>query len=224
MNSTITKQITPTALDGGNEIILANWPNSKHIICSINNDIPDRKPSHLYLLVNRGVLCNCGIEVKNNFLLESLVASHDTNSKLFVYFVVNTAFVNYLDQIDNLTETINVPILNNKTTFEQTLPISLNASNFDTELLIAPKTLKDFIYHYNHKKEIFDLNERHDSMDKNVPTKNFFSSNFIVHVFYVCYCNNFIIGYNFDDIFTMQTQESQNASNKSCFTANKKVK
>ena len=30
--------ITLTVLDGGNEIILANWPNDKHIICTINND------------------------------------------------------------------------------------------------------------------------------------------------------------------------------------------
>ena len=28
--------ITSTVLDGRNEIILANWPNDKHIICSIN--------------------------------------------------------------------------------------------------------------------------------------------------------------------------------------------
>ena len=39
--------ITPTVLDGGNEIILANWPNHEHIICSINNDIQVRIPSHL---------------------------------------------------------------------------------------------------------------------------------------------------------------------------------
>ena len=32
--------ITSTVLDGGNGIILANWPTDKHIICSINNDIP----------------------------------------------------------------------------------------------------------------------------------------------------------------------------------------
>ena len=32
--------ITPTILDGGNEIVLANWPNDKHIICNVNNDIP----------------------------------------------------------------------------------------------------------------------------------------------------------------------------------------
>ena len=32
--------ITPTVLDGGDEIVLANWPNDKHIICNVNNDIP----------------------------------------------------------------------------------------------------------------------------------------------------------------------------------------
>ena len=41
--------ITPTVLDGGNEIILANWPNDKHIICNINNDIPVRIPSHPFI-------------------------------------------------------------------------------------------------------------------------------------------------------------------------------
>ena len=67
--------VTPTVLDGGNKIILANWPKDKHIICSINNDIPIRIPSHPYVLVKRSVLCNCGIEAENHFLLESLAAS-----------------------------------------------------------------------------------------------------------------------------------------------------
>ena len=40
-------EITPTVLDGGDEIILANWPNDKHIICNINNDIPVKIPSTL---------------------------------------------------------------------------------------------------------------------------------------------------------------------------------
>ena len=62
--------ITPTVLDGGNEIILANWPNDKHTICSINNDMPIKIPSHPYVLVNRNVLCNCGKEVENHFLLD----------------------------------------------------------------------------------------------------------------------------------------------------------
>ena len=81
----------PTVLDGGNEIILANWPNDKHIICSIINDIPVRISGYPYVLVNRSVLCNCGIEVENNSLLKSLVACHDSNSKLVVNFMLNTA-------------------------------------------------------------------------------------------------------------------------------------
>ena len=48
--------ITLTILDGGNEIILANWSNDKHIICTINNDIPIKIPSHPYVLVNMSVL------------------------------------------------------------------------------------------------------------------------------------------------------------------------
>ena len=63
--------ILPTVLDGGDEIILANWPNDKHIICNTNNDIPVRIPSHLYVLVHRSVLCYCGIEADNHYLLES---------------------------------------------------------------------------------------------------------------------------------------------------------
>ena len=56
--------IAPTVLDVGNEIILAHWPIDKYIICSVDNDIPVRIPSHPYVLVNRRVLCNCGIEAQ----------------------------------------------------------------------------------------------------------------------------------------------------------------
>ena len=70
--------IIPTVLDGGDEIILANWPNDKHIICNTNNDIPVKIPSHPYVLINRSILCNCSIEVDNHYLLESLAAC-DTN-------------------------------------------------------------------------------------------------------------------------------------------------
>ena len=95
--------ITPTVLDGGNEIILANWPNNKHIICTLNNDVPIEIPSHQYILVNRSVLCNCGTEAENNFLLESLAMCHDANTNLVMNFMVNTAFTNYIGQFD-LTE------------------------------------------------------------------------------------------------------------------------
>ena len=134
--------ITPTVLDSGNEIILANWPNDKHIICTINNDIPVRIPSYPYVLVNRSVLCNCGIKADNHFLLESLSACDNRNSKLTMYFTVNTAFVNYLDMFPNLTESLQFPLIKNRTTYKPTLPINLNISGFDKTLLNAPNNLR----------------------------------------------------------------------------------
>ena len=162
--------ITPTVLDGGNEIILANCPNDKHIICNINNEIPIKIPSHPYVLVNRSVLCNCGIEAENHFLVKSLAACQNKNSKFTMYFIVNTAFVNYLDKFPNLTESLEFPIIKNKTMFEQTLPISLNVSKFDPNLLTASSDLKEFINNYANNKEIFDLQERHDNMEAKLNT------------------------------------------------------
>ena len=58
-------------------------------------------------------------------------------------------------------------------------------SKFDSDLLTAPRNPKDFIHQYNHKKEFFYLNERHDkSIVTDLPTnKNFFSNNYIIDVF-----------------------------------------
>ena len=64
----------PAVLNGGHEIVLANWPNKQHIMCNDNNNIPVKIPSHPYVLINRTVLCNCRIEVEDNFLLESIAA------------------------------------------------------------------------------------------------------------------------------------------------------
>ena len=75
-------------------------------MCNVKNDILVKIPSCPYVLVNKSVLCNCEIEVENNFLLESLAACHDVESKLIMYFMVNTAFVNYLDK---LTESLKFP-------------------------------------------------------------------------------------------------------------------
>ena len=74
----------------GMKFILTNWPNDKHIICSIINDIPIRIPSHSCVLVIRSVLCNYGIEAEPHILLESLATCYDSNSKLVMYFMVTT--------------------------------------------------------------------------------------------------------------------------------------
>ena len=132
-------------------------------------------------MVNRSVLCNCGIEAENNFLLESLDACHGSNSKLTLYFLVNKTFVNY--QFDNLTDTLEAPILMDKTTFEQTLPIALNASRFNSDLLTTPQVLKDFVHQYCKKIEIFYLKERHINKNSELPNKNSLFNNFTTDVF-----------------------------------------
>ena len=97
--------------------------------------------------------------------------------------MVNTTFVNYIDQF-NLTEELTFPILTNKITSEHTLLI-FNNTAFDDTLLSAPQTLKEYISQYKQKKEIFDLKERHDinEIDIESPNKNFFTNNFIVDIF-----------------------------------------
>ena len=131
-------------------------------------------------MVNRSVLCNCGIEVENCFLLKSLATCQDT--KLVMSFTVNTTFANYLDKFPNLTESLEFLIIRNKTTFEQTLPISLNIYKFESTLLTASNDLKEYINSYTNHKEIFDLQERHDNMELNT-NKNIFSENYIMDIF-----------------------------------------
>ena len=177
------RDITLTGLDGGNEIILANWPTNKHIICSINNDIPIEIPSHPYVLVKRSVLCNCRIEAENNYLLKYLAACHDSNSKLIMHFTISKAFTNYLNKF-NLTEDIEIPMFTNKSTWEITLPVFLNRTKFNKSLLSAPLTLKEYIAQYKQDKEIFDLQERHDinELEKEFVNKNFFNSQVIQNI------------------------------------------
>ena len=84
----------------------------------------------------------------------------------------------------NLTESLEFPVIKNKTIFEQTLPISLNIPKFDKTLLTASTDLKHFINSYIKHKEIFDLQEKYDSDSMKLHTnKNFFSDNYIVDIF-----------------------------------------
>ena len=94
--------------------------------------------------MNRSVLCNCRIEAENNFLLEPLAACHDTNTKLIMYFTVNNAFTNYLNEF-NLMEEIGMQTFMNKSTLKIILPVFFNKSTFDDTLITAPLTLKEYI-------------------------------------------------------------------------------
>ena len=137
-------------LDGGKQIILANWPNYKRIICTYNNNIPVSIPSHPYVLLNRNVLCNCDIEAESNFILEYLAAcdEHD-KPELEMYFMVNLAFIDHLMQ---LNATLNTPINRNWTNVKQPIPISLDSFQINPKLMHAPIMLKDFMEQYRENR------------------------------------------------------------------------
>ena len=174
--------VTLTVLDAGAEIILPNWPNDKQIVCNVNNDIPVKIPSHPYVLVNRSILCNCGIEADSHHFLESLATCDNKKLKLIMYFTIKLAFSNYLELMPNITEhqTLN----RDKILKEKPLPVYLNVSCYDISLSDRPTKLKEFIHNYiqsSNDKEIFELQKRHTRYTF-PPYKNFFL-NKIVNIF-----------------------------------------
>ena len=116
-------------------------------------NFPIKIPSHPYVLLKRTVLCNCGIEAENNFLLESIAAFPGKQSALTMYYKFNMAFMHYFD---SLTENLEIHISQNWTTQEQVFPISLQTSEFDFKLLKPPKTLKDLVHQHKQKDQIIN--------------------------------------------------------------------
>ena len=142
--------VTPSVLDGGRQIILANWPNYKRIICTYNNNILVNIASHPYVLLDRNILCNCDIKAESTFLLESLAACGEHEKPdLEMYFTVNLAFVDYLEE---LNETITTPINRNWTNVKQSLPISLESFQLNSKLMHTPVMLRDFIEQYQENR------------------------------------------------------------------------
>ena len=150
--------IKPTVLNGGFQIILANWPIYRKIMCSHNNNIPVNIPGHPYVSMNQSILCICYIEAESNFLLESLAACEgpDAKTDLEMHFTVNLAFMNYLDDI---LESFGKQISLNWTTQEQILPISLETFEINPNLINAPKTLQELAVQYRIKRNIPDKRE-----------------------------------------------------------------
>ena len=133
-------------LGRGKQIILANWPNYKRIICTYNNNIPVIIPSHPYVLLDRNILYNCDIEAESNFLLESIAACDEHEKPdLEMYFTVNLDFMDYLAQ---LNVTLDTPINRNWMSIKQPIPISLEPFQINPKLVHAPIMLKDFMEQY----------------------------------------------------------------------------
>ena len=103
-------------------------------------------PHHPYILLDQNILCNCDIEAESNFSLESLAAcNEDKRPDLEMYFTVNLAFIDYLEQ---LNDTLTIPINRNWTNVKQPILISLDSFQIRSKLMHTPMMLKDFMEHY----------------------------------------------------------------------------
>ena len=171
--------VKPSILDEGYEIVLANWPSFKRIVCSTHNNILIEIPSHPYVLLNRMVLCNCIIEAESNFLLESIAACDPERDDvdLEMYFMANTAFLNYFDE---LISTLDIPFFHNITRQEHILPISLESDDFNEELLLAPKTLRELVEKYKWRKLSF--NKQHKILDNEKKDDSFIETSIFDHL------------------------------------------
>ena len=94
----------------------------------------------------------------------------------------------------------NVPILKNWTTQKQLLPILLETFEINSSLLQVPKILKDFVHQYKHKKEFFDLQERHVNNNDLDSSKNIYFNNYIIDIFSFCASFNIATNSNNDYI------------------------
>ena len=89
--------VTPSILDGGSNILLANMLSPKRLICMKDSPMARPLPSHPYVLVNRSILCNCHLQTGLNYLLKSL-SSCDSGASFTMYFTVNLAFQHFLSE------------------------------------------------------------------------------------------------------------------------------
>ena len=116
--------------------------------------------------------------MEDNFLLESLAACGEKNDqKLKMFFTVNLAF---LDHLEELTEVIETPIDRNWMHEKQLLPISLESFEINSSLQQAPKTHKDYIKQYqkNRNKKLH-LHKQSDNTNSRFKT---FISSFIADI------------------------------------------
>ena len=116
--------VAPTILDGGKELLLANFHGPRSLKCdSEDGGLAKPAPEHTYAVVNREFLCDCQLDLEYASILKQISACGDkTHYDLTLRFTVNLAFWQMLKQYKpNLAKTV-MPNMNR---IEQTFPVKL---------------------------------------------------------------------------------------------------
>ena len=91
--------------------------------------------------------------------------------------MANTAFLNYFDE---LISTLDIPFFHNITRQEHILPISFESDDFNEELLLVPKTLRELVEKYKQRKLSFD--KQHKTLDNEKEDDNLIGASIFDHL------------------------------------------
>ena len=183
---------TPSVLDGGSHILLANMLSPKRLVCSNNFHMAHPVPSYPYVLVNRSLLCNCHLESGLTYVLKSLGSCSNKDS-FTIYFSINSVFNHYMHKLGFSSQNQSTGLL----TYEPVFDIFLNSSlslrlqindSFPILPLTPPDTLLKLFQSLKNKppnspNSPFSPLVRHNSDVK--PTKGYFLTSTIAHVVYL---------------------------------------
>ena len=86
--------VPPVILDGGKDILLANFQGPRSLKCtSVNGGLAKPAPEHTYAVVDREFLCDCQLDLEHASVLRQLSScNRERSSKLVMQFHVNIAF------------------------------------------------------------------------------------------------------------------------------------
>ena len=86
--------VPPVILDGGRDVLLANFHGSRSLKCSsVNGGLAKPAPENTYAVVNREFLCDCQLDLEHASVLRQLSScSKSSSSKMHMKFTINLAF------------------------------------------------------------------------------------------------------------------------------------
>ena len=88
------KTVPPVILDGGKNVLLANFQGPRSLECnSVNGGLAKPAPEHTYAVVERNFLCDCQSDLEHASVLRQLSSCSKGHSvQLHMKFHVNLAF------------------------------------------------------------------------------------------------------------------------------------
>ena len=86
--------VPPVILDGGRDVLLANFHGPRSLKCSsVNGGLAKPAPENTYAVVNGEFLCDCQLDLEHASVLRQLSScSKSSTSKMHMKFTINLAF------------------------------------------------------------------------------------------------------------------------------------